>query len=292
VSRSIYSGVAVFCIVSFGFSWPVFFIVDCWWLPTLAAAGDSQQVKLVALFGHLFAMFGPFIGALTAFRLIHKTPFPRLRIGQQRYYVWAALAMFLVFTIPATLGLVFGKSIFLVKALDTFAITLLATTMILGWLAAMGEEAGWCLYLLSSLQTKWGKTRAIIFSGIVRGIWHWPVLTGIFMYQAVNGDIALGELALRSLGIAIQLMVSNVFFGALFGWLWYKTESLPLLGWMHICYDVARDTSFVLVIGFQASAFFPLWAIPFNIVAFVLLMGIARREGVTFKNLFSRPSNT
>lgn len=290
MSNLVVRGIMTFIIISFAFSWPIFFVVDAWWLPKLAAAGETRQAHVVALFGHMLAMLGPSVGALVAFRLVHKTPLPPLRMGRLHHYLWAALAMLFVMGVPAVLGLSFGKSIHGFQELDQLTLILLGVTLTLGWVAAMGEEAGWCMYLLTVLHKKWGKTRAIIFSGIVRGLWHWPVLVGVFIYQAIHGEMAIGELALRSFGIAIQLMISNIFFGALFGWLWYKTESLPLVGWMHICYDFVRDASFVLLVGYQTSAFFPLWAVPFNIAAIILLMGIAKREGVTIKTLFSRPA--
>ncbi|MBL4692056.1 MAG: hypothetical protein JKY92_01855, partial [Magnetovibrio sp.] len=111
MSKLVVRGVMMFTITSFAFSWPIFFVVDAWWLPNLTAAGETGQAHAVALFGHMLAMLGPSVGALAAFRLVHKTPLPPLRMGRLHHYLWAALAMLFVMGIPAVLGLSFGKSI-------------------------------------------------------------------------------------------------------------------------------------------------------------------------------------
>lgn len=46
---------------------------------------------------------------------------------------------------------------------------------ILNLISTFGEEFGWRGYLLPKLQI-FGKTKAILLSGVIWGIWHWPVI--------------------------------------------------------------------------------------------------------------------
>ncbi len=41
--------------------------------------------------------------------------------------------------------------------------------------AALGEEAGWRAYMMPKMIKLWGVKKAIIFGGIIWGIWHWPL---------------------------------------------------------------------------------------------------------------------
>ena len=123
----------------------------------------------------------------------------------------------------------------------------------------------------------------------MRGLWHWPVLAGPFVAAAAAGDLSIGRALARGVLIAISLIVSNMFFGSVFGWLWYRTESLPLLGWCHQWYDAARDVAFLVFAGYAASTpWAGVWAIPFNLTALFLLGLVACGEGTTLKDLFRR----
>lgn len=41
--------------------------------------------------------------------------------------------------------------------------------------AAFGEEAGWRGYMMPKMVKLWGIKKAVIFGGIIWGIWHWPL---------------------------------------------------------------------------------------------------------------------
>lgn len=41
--------------------------------------------------------------------------------------------------------------------------------------AAFGEEAGWRGYMMPKMIKLWGIRRAVVFGGIIWGIWHWPL---------------------------------------------------------------------------------------------------------------------
>ena len=60
--------------------------------------------------------------------------------------------------------------------------------------------------------------------------------------------------------VAFQLVVSNVLFGAVFGWIWYRTESVPLVGWLHFWFDLVRDVAAMLIVGYASG----LWMTAIN----------------------------
>lgn len=89
----------------------------------------------------------------------------------------------------------------------------------------------------------------------------------------------MGLLVLAGVAIAIQLVISNALFGVLFGWVWYKTESLPLLGWLHQWFDAARDVTALMLVGYASTMWArAFWGIPFYVVACMLLQKIAKDE--------------
>ena len=143
----------------------------------------------------------------------------------------------------------------------------------------VGEEIGWTAYLLSRLAPHTGKARALLIAGAIRGLWHLPVLISPMIVRFVDGDVSLFRLLARTLFIIIQLTISNALFGSLFGWVWYRTESLPLMGWLHQVHNAARDITILLVIGYAGSGWALIWSIPFYVIAVQLLYQVALKEG-------------
>lgn len=41
--------------------------------------------------------------------------------------------------------------------------------------AAFGEEAGWRGYMMPKMIKLWGMKKAVLFGGIIWGVWHWPL---------------------------------------------------------------------------------------------------------------------
>jgi membrane protease YdiL (CAAX protease family) len=278
-------GVILFIVIAFVYSWSLFFVVDVWLLPVLSRQGNLAAIRLLSMFGHMLAMAGPAIAAFSLYRFFHKVPFPTWKWSRPTYYILAALAMVAIWTLPALVGLAFNDAFGILSPIDVSAWTVVIASLTLGWVAGMAEEAGWCAYLLPRLAPRIGKTRALIVSGAIRGLWHWPVLLAPALARVIAEDISTGRFLLLAVGIAIQLLVSNILFGSLFGWVWYRTESLPLLGWLHQWYNAARDITSLIILGYVGSVWFVLWTIPFNVVAFLLLFQVAQGEGVRLWSL-------
>jgi membrane protease YdiL (CAAX protease family) len=88
---------------------------------------------------------------------------------------------------------------------------------VLNFIATFGEEFGWRGYLLPKLKSL-GNRKALIISGIIWGIWHWPV-------------IAMGHnYGLDYPGFPWQGLLAMVWFcvwgGVFIGWLALKSESV------------------------------------------------------------------
>lgn len=277
-----------FVLWAFGFSWIVFFAVDAWLIPKFRTSGSEGAVWLTAVFGHLLAMLGPGLAAIRIWRSRGES-MPPWRWSRPRYYALAAAAMLALWALPAALGIVLVGSWHLRSPVEPYIWIAVLSGLSLLWIGAMGEELGWCAFLLPRLAQRLSRSRALVVSGIIRGLWHWPVLVSPLLVQVIAGEKSVGFLLLMSLAVSVQLAVSNVFFSALFGWIWYETESLPLVAWSHQWFDAARDISALLVIGFSRSLWFTLlWAFLFYPVAGMALRKVMRSEGLSYAALFSR----
>jgi membrane protease YdiL (CAAX protease family) len=81
---------------------------------------------------------------------------------------------------------------------------------ILNGIATLGEEFGWRAYLLPKLMPL-GRRRALVLTGIIWGIWHWPVIAMGYNYGL---DYA-GAPWLGLLGMVWFTTIAGVFLGAL-----------------------------------------------------------------------------
>ncbi len=282
-----FRAVVLFVLICFLFSWPIFFCVDTWLGPMFSMQGNRAAAGLSVLFGHMLAMLGPAIAALIMWRFYHKESPPAWKWSKTKYYVWIVLAILAFWGLPGLMGLFFGDSV--AFPIETFIWTSIVSILVFGWITGIGEETGWCAYLLRQLSPKIGKTRALMVSGMVRGIWHWPVLISPIILQVVAGEHTPVELLGAGIVIAIELVVSNVLFGSIFGWIWYRTESIPLVGWLHYWYDMVRDVTIMLLIGYGSS----LWVASLSglipvVLGFILLPQVLKSEGLSWWQLLER----
>ncbi len=88
---------------------------------------------------------------------------------------------------------------------------------LLNALPTFGEEFGWRAYLQPKLMP-FGTRKAVIITGLIWGVWHWPVIMMGYNYGFdYAGAPYLGPLAMVwfTLGLA-----------AIFGWVTYKAQSV------------------------------------------------------------------
>jgi membrane protease YdiL (CAAX protease family) len=88
---------------------------------------------------------------------------------------------------------------------------------ILNFIATFGEEFGWRAYLLPKLQ-KLGKRTALILTGVIWGVWHWPVI-------AMGYNFGFNYPAFPWLGL-LAMVWFTLGTGIFIGWLTLKSESV------------------------------------------------------------------
>lgn len=88
-------------------------------------------------------------------------------------------------------------------------------SLIISMILVFGEEIGWRGYLLPHLLPL-GRTRALLLSGLLHGIWHLPILLLTPFYHA-SGD---------RLTVAALFLLSTTFGGVFFGYLRLTSQSV------------------------------------------------------------------
>lgn len=284
-------GELLFVCLAFLTSWTIFVPVDCWILPLLRSRGDDSTGIVVATIAHMVGMMGPALAAAIVTRRYHGEKPAPWQWGRFRSYVLAASSMALLWIAPAIVGLLIGHTYRLLPSVDDALWVVLGSMVFFGWGSGIGEEAGWCGYLLERLTGRMGRTRAVVLAGVIRGVWHLPVIIGPAVYGAMHGSIPWTTFAVTCLFSLLQLGISNVLMGAFFSFFWYSTRSVPFVGWMHMCFDTARDIPVIFVLGYAQGLWFKYgWALVFSAVAYSLFSRIARAEG--FRSIFLWARNT
>jgi len=186
----------------------------------------------------------------------------------------------MLWTLPALIGLIISDSFRLHWPIEPVVWVIIGASFSLGWLGGLGEGVGWTSYLLPRLAPHCGKRWALVIAGAIRGLWHWPVLSGPVIAQGISGEQTFSlSVVFSAISSLFLLLVTNALFGSLFGWVWYRTKSLPLMGWLHQWFDATRDVTALLVIGYSSSLWFTiLWGVPFYLSA-CLALRQAGREG-------------
>jgi membrane protease YdiL (CAAX protease family) len=174
-------------------SWPLF-------LSTLALGDMDPQTKQLTIQGlWAAAMWGPGIAAILTTLFIAKVPFSSLRLntlGPRRFYLWAwllpaVLTLFSgLFTVLFGIGKLDLNFSMIRTALESapggsevpVSVVILSQSLmalILGpfinMLFTMGEELGWRGFLLPRLLPL-GQWKAVVWSGLIWGLWHAPVI--------------------------------------------------------------------------------------------------------------------
>ncbi|GBD91476.1 CAAX amino terminal protease self- immunity [bacterium BMS3Abin04] len=270
-----------FIFITILLSWPVLFLIDGWVAPNLMDSGSSIRALFLILLSHAFAMFCPAISSIILMRKINNRSFLKWKWSKLKYYIIALI----IWITPALMGFVFYDSLELRSSIKLFQWIYMISYLVIVYFSSIGEELGWRAVLLTLLTEKFGRTKSTILSGIYRGVWHLPILVSPLLYKVILGETTIFILFLMSIVFLIQLVISNILFGSIFAFTWYKTQSLPLTGWIHYIFDLLRDFIVFFIIGYGTNIFFKFgWAIPFYFIAYYFLLKIAKEENIT--NLF------
>jgi membrane protease YdiL (CAAX protease family) len=226
----------VFLLITFSVAWILFI------LPLAFGGAEALTKQYITLICWSAAMWAPGLAAILTTRLVDREHLATLhlgRLGDKWTYLWAWLIPPVLVAAAGILTALLGvgqpdlELTAMREAMSQAPGPALPPMMIVGiqslvaltlaplfnTLFALGEELGWRGYLLPKLMPL-GRGRAILLSGVIWGVWHWPV---ILQGRNYPGQPILG----------MFLMIGFcVLFGAILSWLYLRTGSpwAPALG--------------------------------------------------------------
>lgn len=219
-----------FILISFVFSWILFLI-------PLTLTGMDPIAKQAATQGiWAVAMWGPGLAAILVTLLVEKKPFSSLRLntlGPKSAYLWAWFLPAGLTILGGALTLLFGVAkldlnfSMITNAMQAApsgaqipaAVVVLSQTLLgltiapfFNMLFTMGEELGWRGFLLPRLKPL-GQWKAVLWSGLIWGIWHAPAVAQGLNYP---GYPVIG---------IFMMIVFCTLLGTILAWLYFKTNS-------------------------------------------------------------------
>lgn len=230
--RSLYT----YLLIAFSVAWALFL------LPLAFGQPGAPTRQTIAMICWSVAMWAPGIAAIFTTLKVDGQPFRSLnlgRLGDRWTYLWAWLLPPLLVAGAGLLTWLLGAGKLdleftaIRQAMAQAAGPALPPGMIISLqiavaltigplfntLFALGEELGWRGYLMPRLLPL-GQGRAILFSGLIWGVWHWPAILQGLNYPK-NPYLGL-----------LLMLVFCVLFGAILSWLYLRTGSpwAPALG--------------------------------------------------------------
>jgi membrane protease YdiL (CAAX protease family) len=166
--------VAFFVLLAYGISAPFEYLA-------IAAGSMGAKGGLYAIGG----MWSPGIAAFITAAVFRKEVDPfGWRWGKTRYQIWSFLIPFLYALIGYSIIWLFGLGEFMLERIPA-RLTPLATSLVVGCVAALGEEIGWSGFLVPQVAKASGFTTAAFTRGIVWSVWHYPmIIAGIYRNQS------------------------------------------------------------------------------------------------------------
>lgn len=158
-------------------------------------------------------------------------------------------------------------------ALIQAGIALLISALV-NLLATFGEEFGWRAYLLPKLLPM-GTARALLLSGVIWGVWHWPVI-------AMGHNYGLDYPGFPWLGMLLTIWIM-VSIGIFFGWLSIKAGSVWPAAFAHGALNGMAAIGLLFVKGNFSMLVGPTPAgivgcIPFTIISILILISAKGKE--------------
>ena len=232
----------VYLAIAFGLTWIGFFayiLSGNIWMEDGTLSGMDQFVCLAMLFPALAALLTRYV-TKEGFAVTGRDSLLlgiSFRDGKWIYFVLAIILPWVYFELGYALMLLLSP-----KAFDTSYPALLEITeqelpiiyiqpltmMISGTIAsfaAFGEEAGWRGYMMPKMIKLWGVKKAVIFGGILWGIWHWPL-------TYVGHNFGRDYVGYPFTGFG-AMCIMCVFMGMILTFLTYKSGSIWPAAFLH-----------------------------------------------------------
>lgn len=232
----------VYLAFAFGFTWIIFFAYifsGNIWMEDGTLSGMDQFVCLAMLFPALAALLTRYV-TKEGFAVTGRDSLLlgiSFRDGKWIYFVLAMILPWVYFELGYALMFLLSP-----KAFDASYPTILEITEqerpiiyiqplammisgVIGSFAAFGEEAGWRGYMMPKMIKLWGVKKAVIFGGILWGIWHWPL-------TYVGHNFGRDYVGYPFTGFA-GMCVMCVFMGMILTFLTYKSGSIWPAAFLH-----------------------------------------------------------
>jgi membrane protease YdiL (CAAX protease family) len=121
--------------------------------------------------------------------------------------------------------------------------------LIMSMILALGEEIGWRGYLLPHLLPL-GRTRALLLSGLLQGIWHLPILLLTPFYHERGDRLIVAGLFLLSLTLA----------GVFYGYLRLTSKSVWPAALAHGAFNMFWTTFMAITVAVTSADVLEYWA--------------------------------
>lgn len=178
--------IGIYLLISFGLVWGVM-------LPFFALGGEYQSAETEFIL--CFSMLCPALATVITRKLTKEglavTGKDSMMLGislkdkKWKWFVMAAVLPIIYWDLGEMLYYVIFPKAFHPSAWDTLGIpkNLLFLVVVSGLTnallisyGALGEEIGWRGYLYPKLEELYGTKKAVIFGGIIWGVWHYPAI--------------------------------------------------------------------------------------------------------------------
>ncbi len=222
--------IVIFCVITFGLTWALVSVIPL----TGMAYGES----LGSMFIVSACMFMPAAGNVLT-RLVTGQGFsdfklaPKFR-GNGKNYLLAYFGFIILIYLGVVVyyliyreqfaltgGILYQSAVPVENMQLMLIINLLVSTAIspvINIIPTLGEEIGWRGYLLYGLKNTCGSVKAVLFTGIIWGLWHAPMI-------AMGHNYGTDYLGYPFAGI-LMMVVFCVFIGIIESYLTLRTDSV------------------------------------------------------------------